>query len=148
MRQLRHLAVGVSIGVAAIAVGDAGPTSADHALRATGAILTGADEVPGPGDPDGVGAAGVVVNVNRARICYVLAVRKIAPATAAHIHRGVAGVAGDVVVPLQAPTKGYSADCVTVDPALAGEIAHNPRGFYVNVHNAEFPAGAIRGQLH
>jgi hypothetical protein len=148
MKQLRRLVAGVAVGVAAVGVGHAGQVTADHAFRAAGAVLTGANEVPGPGDPDGVGVAGVVVNVNRGRICYVLAVKKIGPANAAHIHRGVAGVAGDVVVPLRAPTGGFSADCVAVDPALAGEIAHNPSGFYVNVHNAEFPAGAIRGQLH
>ena len=26
-------------------------------------------------------------------------------------------------------------------------IIDNPAGFYANVHNAEFPAGAVRGQL-
>jgi hypothetical protein len=31
-------------------------------------------------------------------------------------------------------------------PRLAAILA-NPNGFYVNVHNAEFPDGAIRGQL-
>jgi hypothetical protein len=32
------------------------------------------------------------------------------------------------------------------DPDLANVLA-NPTGFYVNVHNAQFPGGAIRGQL-
>jgi CHRD domain len=148
MRQLRRAAVGIAIGVAAIAVGDAGPVSADHAVRATGAILTGGQEVPGPGDRDGVGAAGVVINVDRARICYVLAVRKLDTVTAAHIHEGAKGVAGGIVVPLRAPVRGLSADCVTVEQSLASAIAENPSGYYVNVHTEMFPAGAIRGQLH
>jgi hypothetical protein len=33
-----------------------------------------------------------------------------------------------------------------VDPDLAGVLA-NPSGWYVNVHNAIYPAGAVRGQL-
>ena len=37
-------------------------------------------------------------------------------------------------------------DCVTADPALLEEIAANPTGYYVNLHNARFPGGAIRGQ--
>jgi hypothetical protein len=65
----------------------------------------------------------------------------------AHIHAGVTGMAGDVVVTLDPPTRGFSANCTTVDPAVAGAIAATPSAYYVNVHNAEFEAGAVRGQL-
>ena len=53
-----------------------------------------------------------------------------------------------VVVPFDAPTTGTSSGCAQgVDAALITEIMQNPSGFYVNVHNPEFQAGAIRGQL-
>ncbi len=107
--------------------------------------LSGAAEVPGPGDPDGGGAA--LLRVSSTRVCYKLAVTKIAPATAAHIHSGAAGVAGPVVVALQAPTRGASKACATVTPALASAIVANPANYYVNVHNAAYPSGAVRGQL-
>jgi len=110
-------------------------------------ILTGAAEVPGPGDTDGAGTARVFVNHGQKRVCYELEVSNIAPATAAHIHVGVAGVAGGVVVPLAAPSDGDSSGCFDVTAALAKAILKNPAGYYVNVHNADFPAGAIRGQL-
>ena len=110
--------------------------------------MTGAAEVPGPGDPDGTGTARIIVNHGPARICFELVVSNIAPATASHIHRAPVGVAGGVVVPLvPPPTDGDSSGCVDVDKALAKEILKYPDRFYVNVHNADFPAGAVRGQL-
>jgi hypothetical protein len=110
-------------------------------------IMTGANEVPGPGDPDGTGTAKIVVNPGQKRLCFALAVTNIVPATAAHVHRAPVGVAGPVIVPLDAPSDGDSAGCRDITRALAVEIIQHPERFYVNVHNADFPAGAIRGQL-
>ena len=71
--------------------------------------------------------------------------------------QGGAGVAGPVVVPFFQPgtnaaslpdTLSAVAGCVDVDRDLAGRIAASPRDFYVNIHTAEFPNGAVRGQLH
>jgi hypothetical protein len=114
------------------------------------AELTGAAEVPGPGDPDGSGSALVTINEAEGEVCFALIVANITlPADAAHIHVGEAGVAGDVVVPLAPPDEeGASAGCVIgVDSALIQAILANPAGYYVNVHTSDFPAGAVRGQL-
>ncbi|HSL46217.1 MAG TPA: CHRD domain-containing protein, partial [Anaerolineales bacterium] len=113
------------------------------------ATMTGAAEVPGPGDPDGMGAASVRVNPDQNQICFGLAVSGIEPATAAHIHVGAPDEAGPVVVPLTPPdANGSSNGCVSdVDTALIQNILQNPEQYYVNVHNAEFPDGAVRGQL-
>ena len=109
--------------------------------------LTGAAEVPGPGDADGTGTAEISVNPGQNQVCYKLVVANIAPATAAHIHEAPPTAAGPVVVTLGAPTNGTSSGCVTVTRALALEILKRPADYYVNVHNAPFPAGAVRGQL-
>ena len=112
------------------------------------ATLTGAAEVPGPGDPDGSGRAEVSIADRIDEFCYEIKdVANIQPATMAHVHRGAAGVAGPVVVTLETPTDGHSQACQKVDEAIADEIEANPASFYVNVHNAEYPNGAIRGQL-
>jgi hypothetical protein len=115
--------------------------------RPLDASLTGAAEVPGPGDPDGSGEAFFTLNQGQGEICFQLTVADIAPATAAHIHRGAEGVAGPVVVGLMPPTNGFSSGCVSVDRELIKEIRQDPSAFYANVHNVPFPAGAIRGQL-
>lgn len=122
-------------------------TMADAIAEGVTASLTGAQEVPGPGDQDGSGSAEITVLTADSQVCYDLAVRAIAPATAAHIHRGAVGVAGPTVMSMEAPGDGRSDGCVTVPQALAEEIQSNPSAFYVNVHNDEFPDGAVRGQL-
>jgi hypothetical protein len=110
------------------------------------ASMTGEKEVPGPGDPDGSGSA--VVKVFRANVCYTLTVENIAPATAAHIHLGLRDEAGPIVAPLEPPTGGSSNACTQIPRALSLELREHPGRYYVNVHNEEFPNGAIRGQLH
>lgn len=107
--------------------------------------LSGAQEVPGPGDGNGRGQFSW--SVDGTRLCYLLSARRIGTAAAAHIHRGKAGVAGDVVVELTAPNKA-SADCLTISSSLATALKTHPRRFYVNVHNVAHPTGAIRAQLH
>ena len=122
------------------------PANAAQPLVTLETNLTGAQEVPGPGDPDGTGHA--VINVYRASVCYGLEVTNIEPATAAHIHLGFRDEAGPVVVALNPPTDGSSGGCVDIPRALSRGLREHPARYYVNVHNEEFPAGAIRGQLH
>ncbi|MGI8759276.1 MAG: CHRD domain-containing protein [Acidimicrobiales bacterium] len=123
----------------------ASPAAAGGRPLAT--ALTGAAEVPGPGDPDGAGTARLTLNSGQEEICFALSVSGIAPATAAHIHKGSAEMAGPVVVPLVPSTSGSSSGCVAVDRDLVKEIRNDPANYYVNVHNSEHPAGALRGQL-
>ena len=99
-------------------------------------------------DADGMGHGTFRVNVGQNQVCYDLAVEKIAPATAAHIHKGAAGASGPPVVMLKTPgADGKVKDCATADAAVVKDILQNPGNYYVNVHNAEFGGGAIRGQL-
>jgi hypothetical protein len=113
-------------------------------MRAT---MTGAEEVPARGDPDAVGTAEVSVVDRTDNLCYRLDVHNVGTPTAAHIHRGARGVAGPPVVMLDPPADGESHGCLSVPSALVDEIEANPGGFYVNVHNAQYPNGALRGQL-
>jgi hypothetical protein len=109
--------------------------------------LSGAEEIPGPGDPDGSGKADITLNHGKGEVCWTLTAQDIGAASAAHIHRGESGVAGPVVVTLSPPSEGSSEGCVAADQELIKSILQDPAQYYVNVHNAEFPQGAIRGQL-
>jgi hypothetical protein len=113
------------------------------------ALLSGPQEVPGPGDADGQGTALISVNGDTNTVCWNIQVGGIdLPAAAAHIHTGAEGEAGGVVVPLSAPSlEGVSSGCVEADAAVVQAILANPTGHYVNVHSASFPDGAVRGQL-
>ncbi|TMQ66187.1 MAG: CHRD domain-containing protein [Candidatus Eisenbacteria bacterium] len=110
------------------------------------ATLDGIAELAG-GDPDGSGQVVINISPGSGEICYDLTVTGIEPATAAHIHHAPVGVNGPIVVALTAPSSGSSQDCVTIDKDLAKDILQHPEEYYVNVHNADYPAGAIRGQL-
>ena len=113
------------------------------------AAADGEQEVPGPGDPDGTAVGDFALLVDDGQLCYLVEAANVAlPLTGMHIHRGPAGVAGPVVVPLDPAAVGSGTEtCTDVDPALLDEIAADPGGFYLNLHNADFPQGAVRGQL-
>ncbi len=119
--------------------------------RPLSAALTGAAEVA-PGDPDGSGSAHLTLNSGQEAICFDLEWNNIAAPTRAHIHRAHAGQNGPVVVfffdlVVSPPIPVTQSGCVDVPRDLVKEIRQNPEAFYVNIHNADFPGGAIRGQL-
>ena len=162
MRNKILLAVGAAgIAVAGVAL-QTGIASAGHENTVLETTLDGRSEVATDatnkrivGDPNGKGEAYVFgIDGDAKTLCYVLTVDKIAPARAAHIHEGAKGENGPVVVNLAAPADGNAADCLTegemgkfVGDQTVADILANPEDYYVNVHNTEFPGGAIRGQL-
>jgi hypothetical protein len=133
----------VLVGVLAYGTGRA---LADNGGRPISVEMSGAQEVP-PADPDGTGTATFTFNPGLGQVCYELTAENIAPATASHIHHAPAGVNGPVVIPLMPPTSGHSSGCASADRDLILDIIQNPEAYYVNVHNAVYPGGAIRAQL-
>jgi hypothetical protein len=75
----------------------------------------------------------------------------------AHIHRGVAGVNGDIVVNttlaqgdviLAGGAGSFTKNTIAISPlSLVQEILDNPSGFYFNIHSVTNPGGFLRAQL-
>ena len=121
--------------------------SAQEAGRPFTADLTGAAEVntagePNQGDPDGSGTASLTINPGTGEVCWTIEVADVDPIAAAHIHVAPSTAPGPIVVHLN-PDSG----CTEVSRELALAIITDPCAYYVNVHNATYPAGALRGQL-
>jgi hypothetical protein len=128
-------------------------------------VSAGASNSAMAGDPNAKAEAYVFgVDGDPQTLCYLIVdVKKLdetamAPGNgrAAHIHEGARGSNGHVVANLAWPQDGQAADCLTEGEAgkfptneagIVQRILQNPKGFYINVHNTVYPAGAIRGQL-
>lgn len=123
-------------------------TSDDNSSDEFDVTLSPDNEVPAV-DSDGEGTANVRLLKDEGLVCVDLEVSGIdLPATAAHIHKAPKGEDGDVVLTLSAPNEdGDSYGCVKADDSVITDMMDHPEGYYVNVHNAEFPDGVMRGQL-
>lgn len=147
-RTVALIAVPLAAAASFATLSVSGSASADH-IAST--VLTGPREIPGPGDPDGLGRAFVQVNLGNNAVCLSARYRSIDAPSGAHIHEGATTEAGPVVVDFTSfignPQAGQVKGCVVVDSALAEDIFDNEGDYYVNIHNEAYPGGAIRGQL-
>lgn len=148
MARSRSLSVAIVAALLAI-VAITTSVAANHFATFT-TSLSGDEEAPGPGDPNGKGWATLDV-YDAGLVCYTLKVQAIETPMAAHIHEAPAGAPGAVVVDLRidlAERQGNRLSyCANASEEIVADIRANPADYYVNVHNASFPAGAIRGQL-
>lgn len=137
--------------VATLVVAGPATGSSQAVAKKLSTTLSGAEEVP-PADPDGSGFAQLKLKAKKGTVCWDITVMNIGTAMAAHIHKAPKGMNGPVVVNMSPvppdADDGHWSGCATgVDKVLIKDIVKNPTSYYVNVHNQEFPGGAIRGQL-
>ena len=139
MRKLALIVAALALlAVAAPAAAGGRPLTAD---------LDAANEVGPGGDVGATGFAHVTLNQGQGEVCFHIDTDGLTTApVAAHIHVGVAGVNGGVVVNLDWAGNG-SSGCVSADADTIKAIRQNPDGYYINVHNPTVPSGAVRGQL-
>ena len=136
--------------------GQPGFTPGKAGSAALAAVLLGRNEI-GPtgrrraGDPDGLGSATVGITKTN-QVCYGIVVQGLQNPTAAAIYQGKhRHQTGTIVLALTPPATGdpgASSGCVAVDPGLAFDLRKHADRYYVDVKTPDFPAGALRGQLH
>lgn len=144
----------VTVSLVMVVMAQPGGAYGNPGNRKYAVTLNGASEVP-PADLDGTGMGTVTVLGKTGKVCVLLKkIANIAPATMAHIHVGAVGVDGPIVVTLITPVmkgKKYqkSKTCTILGPSseIVTGLQNNPGNYYLNVHNADWPGGAIRGQV-
>ena len=150
---MRRSLVVLATSVAMVLLALASVAAADDGGRPLSTALTGAAEVPGPGDPDATGQANLTFNQGQREVCFEISWAGVdGEVFAGHIHVGSSTVAGPVVVTLFtgsfAGTDSVSGCVQNIDPELIKVIRQDPAAYYVNVHSRpNFPGGAVRGQL-
>jgi hypothetical protein len=109
------------------------------------AKMTGAQEKP-KGEDGASGIATIRLNAAKGTVCWAFTkLVKVKAPNASHIHKGKKGVSGPVYIPLGGKYKAKG--CTKASKAQITAVGSNPSGFYVNIHNKEYPAGTVRGQL-
>lgn len=134
----------VLLGAAGLAI--AAPAIADNHEHTLGASLFGENEVghEGVGEDAGGDFMGII-DTRAGTLCYYLETYGLEDVTAAHLHEGGEGDNGPPVVVLEANADDEV--CVEVEAAVLADIVRNEEDYYVNVHTAAIPQGAVRGQL-
>ena len=147
-----------AIAIPSIALGNARSNQPGAQMSMTPLVtrMTGAAEVPGPGDPDGFGGASVTFDLaaTPADMCWDLTYGNLTGTPQlAHIHGpAVAGASAPPVLGFTTSTLGATSasGCRALtapEAVIAADVVANPANYYVNVHTSDFASGAIRGQL-
>lgn len=159
MRRRAHavLFLTSALAIATAAQAGSGFAQSDNKETRFSTALAGSEEAPKKGDPDGRGRATIRLSADRRRVCYTITASRVGRITAGHIHEAPRGKAGPIVVPLfarQVKLPPRTTGCATEDAKgkrlssrLVRDIIRTPADYYVNVHNAKYPDGALRGQL-
>jgi CHRD domain len=153
-----------SAAVVAAGIGVGGIATAGGHNEKLNAQMRSTFEVPMIADTDGRGTARVTLDADAGEVCYDLDFSRIGTPDKAHIHTGVVGAFGPVLILLfdVNPLSGTPNDEISndlerghikrcnenVDKGKIAQVMADPTGFYVNLHNARYPNGALRGQLH
>lgn len=120
-------------------------TTATTAPQTIELVLTGDAEAPGPA---GAGTATATLAYDGDQLCATGTTDGVGALVAGDVHAGVAGEAGPLVVDLGIVTDGDGPfeGCARVG-AEGGVVFVDPASYYLDLHTADLPDGAVRAQL-
>ena len=113
------------------------------------ARLSGDQEVP-PVTTDATGVGGFFINAAKDSMCISISVVNLSgPITGAHIHQGMMGMNGDVLIGFTEMVDGNSIQATVTGDDLTPELIEMMlRGeLYFNIHTDANPGGELRGQI-
>jgi hypothetical protein len=137
----------------------AGAAPVTFNVNMTGQKEVTAGGVPNQGDLNGSAIGTIILDAgsggSTATFSFNLALSGLAtpPVTDFHIHTGAATTAGGVLIPFGVSGSDiltqtqFSGSRTGLNSANMSAVLANPAGFYVNIHNGEFPSGAVRDQV-
>ena len=132
--------------VMAIALAGCSVLQPDAHLAAFSTQMTGLNQVP-PVHTVATGRVDALLDKNTRLLRWKLSFTSLGgPATAGHFHGPAAiGANAPVALPFQGPVKSPLEGRATLTATQAADLLAGK--WYVNIHTAAHPAGAIRGQL-
>jgi hypothetical protein len=143
---VKKLVAGIAVAVAASLTVVALAFGASRTTVSVGAKLNAKQEVPAQVVRDTKAKGLFTGKLVGRKLTWKLTFSGLTgPATAAHIHMGAVGKAGNVVIALCTPCKSGVHGKKTISRAVKRALMHHK--LYVNVHTTKNPNGEIRGQL-
>jgi hypothetical protein len=133
-------------GTGSSTAGHRSPHAGPRPTKLYRVALTGAAEKP-MGAPQGAGVA-IIAFHTTSQVCWRFAhLHGFTGATSGHIYFGKKGRTGKLVVATASGSRLHHQGCISISPTVSTRIWSQPADYYVSVRSAQYPKGAVRGQL-
>lgn len=149
VRDIQDNGFGYTLDIHSAGIPGDGRISGPLAASSLDAFLTPEAVTSGPGDPDGTGIISLFVFDRSGEIFFFVNTEGLTSPLTVELHKVARGdTDGPVVATLaEGATHDDPAGNFFIERSLARDLNRNPSSYYILVRSADFPAGALRGQL-
>jgi hypothetical protein len=153
MRQLSLITAAAFLAAGLLAA-RAHATQVTYSINGNGFNEVTAGGTPGQGDPDATDVGTLTLDdvAGTATLNITLANLDLTTLSGHHIHNAPATTTGAIVLDFGDPDTIRSGSVLSgtitgLSTATIDNVFANPTNFYYNIHNGQFPGGAVRSQL-